>query len=524
VNKKKSHPLIKPITETELAFIQEPDLDFGFGQKEGYTRDGLFLFGPLQDNSAPKIVRYGIIGTSPGIERFQKWSDGIRGYIRRYEPKLNPDAQHHTSFPGFEAVFKAEWPKDPAATIIVNESSLRQALMIINRHEAVKKAVDQYVEPLISFSNKEEALPDLWFVVIPEFVYQLGRPQSKAPKGERKVGEVVITAVKAKRIKTEPTFFQKEDEQEAQIYLYEKHFRRQLKARLLQHKVVTQIIRETTVAPQDFKNEAGYPLRNVEDPATIAWKICTSAYYKAGGKPWRLSHVRPGVCYVGLVYKQTDPESDSPNACCAAQMFLNSGDGLVFRGAAGPWYTPSNKEYHLKPEAARQLMGLVVSEYQRIHGDPPSELFIHGRTKFNDEEWGGFLAAVPAATKLVGVQIKDAKAELKLFRPGNFPIIRGTAFKISGRAAYLWTSGYVPRLNSYLGPETPNPIFVNVQKGECPLDTVLEDVMGLTKINFNTCLFNDRLPVTIRFANAVGEVLIAAPQTEEPKLPFKFYI
>lgn len=31
------------------------------------------------------------------------------------------------------------------------------------------------------------------------------------------------------------------------------------------------------------------------------------------------------------------------------------------------------------------------------------------------------------------------------------------------------------------------------------------------------------LPVTIKFANAVGEILIAAPQTEEPKLPFKYY-
>jgi hypothetical protein len=53
---------------------------------------------------------------------------------------------------------------------------------------------------------------------------------------------------------------------------------------------------------------------------------------------------------------------------------------------------------------------------------------------------------------------------------------------------------------------------------------VLSDVLGLTKINFNSCLHNDRLPVTIRFANAVGDVLISAPMDSEPKLPFKFYI
>ena len=33
-----------------------------------------------------------------------------------------------------------------------------------------------------------------------------------------------------------------------------------------------------------------------------------------------------------------------------------------------------------------------------------------------------------------------------------------------------------------------------------------------------SCFHNERLPVTIRFADAVGEVILAAPQTGEPKL------
>lgn len=48
--------------------------------------------------------------------------------------------------------------------------------------------------------------------------------------------------------------------------------------------------------------------------------------------------------------------------------------------------------------------------------------------------------------------------------------------------------------------------------------------MALTKINFNTCLFNDRNPVTIRFADAIGDILVSAPIGAEPRLPFKFYI
>jgi hypothetical protein len=40
-----------------------------------------------------------------------------------------------------------------------------------------------------------------------------------------------------------------------------------------------------------------------------------------------------------------------------------------------------------------------------------------------------------------------------------------------------------------------------------PLTTILGDIMGLTKINYNSCNFNDGLPVTGRFAQMVGEVL-----------------
>lgn len=54
--------------------------------------------------------------------------------------------------------------------------------------------------------------------------------------------------------------------------------------------------------------------------------------------------------------------------------------------------------------------------------------------------------------------------------------------------------------------------------------TYTEPVLALSKINFNSCLFSDRLPVTLRFANAIGEILVAAPLHAEPMLLFKHYM
>jgi hypothetical protein len=510
----------------EVIHLDEPLLEFGYGQQMAYPRDGLFLYGPVGDVAKLQTINYGVIGTPEGIHHFKSWSKAIAGQISvptpgRRSRKIEPQ---HVPFPGFAEAFHAKWPIDPPHIISsLDKAEIEKALRIDNRHEAVRTTVDMFVSRLVSECNRLEKAPDPWFVVIPEIVYDFGRPKKVIPKNERLQGNVSISHSRARRILNEPTLFG-DDEREAEVYQYATHFRRQLKARLLKDRIVTQIVRETTLAPNEFRRDNGMPMRRLEDEATIAWKLGTGAYYKAGGKPWQLAAVRPGVCYVGLVYKRSELTSDSRHACCAAQMFLTDGEGVVFRGALGPWFQTDTKQFHLDNAAAKSLISMVVGEYTRLHGKPPTELFLHAQSAFTDQEWNGFLGGCGSATNLVGVQIVDSRDDLKLFRSGEYPVIRGTALVVGERHAYLWTSGYAPRLDTYMGPETPNPISIKIIRGTTKLETVLRDVLGLTKINFNSCLHNDRLPVTIRFANAVGDVLISAPMDGEPKLPFKFYI
>lgn len=515
-----------PSLKLDLRFIEEPMLEFGFGQQMEYPRDGLYLFGPPHVDAPIREVRYGVIGTEQGLRRFRTWANSIAEFIDIPTPRFvgRSIEPQHVPFPGFEQAFAAVWPPTPTTTISdIDPSEVSKCLRIANRHEAIKKTVDIFVSRLVRAHDRSENPPAFWFVVIPEEVYLLGRPKSIIPLEDRVKSDVNISAKRAKRLAVQPTLFG-EEEQEADVYKYAVHFRRQLKARLLKDRIVTQIVRETTLTPDQFVTKSGRLQRPVEDPATIAWKLGTSAFYKAGGRPWQLADVRPGVCYVGLVYKRSDSLVEDRFACCAAQMFLSDGEGVVFRGALGPWYSPNTGEFHLDEKNARSLIELVVDEYQSLRGSTPNELFIHAKSRFKNNEWDGFLDGCPETTRVVGVQIRDARDSLKLFRTGNYPIIRGTAAILSERNAYLWTSGYVPRLDTYMGPETPNPIQVVVVRGECSLDTILSDILRLTKINFNSCLFNERLPVTIRFADAVGEVLVSAPVDSEPKLPFKYYI
>ena len=56
------------------------------------------------------------------------------------------------------------------------------------------------------------------------------------------------------------------------------------------------------------------------------------------------------------------------------------------------------------------------------------------------------------------------------------------------------------------------------------VNPVLNDVMGLTKLNYNSCRHSDGWPVTLKFADAMGEVLISGPAISNAPLAFKHYI
>lgn len=505
----------------ELHFFQEPLLTFAYEQQLEHPKDGLLLFGPYFNPNPGGRLRIGLISTVEGAIRYTKW---VKGFSKTIHPaKL--DNPNHTIFPGFQSAFNVEWPEAPTVTLCVDADLLSRAIHMEDRHQAIYKSVSLYADAIASFVRERSELSiDLWIAVIPEEVYQLGRPQSKVAKEERQKSELLMNKKTATRLLREPSLFE-EDNRAADIYLYDLNFHNQLKARLLPHKAVVQVVRETTLAPEDFKKSNGMALRMLQDPATLAWNLGTTAFFKTGGQPWKLSAPRSGVCYVGVVFKKETYSANENNACCGAQMFLDSGDGVVFRGAVGPWYSPSNKQFHLTLEKARDLMNLIVNIYRQSHdGRSPTELFIHGKTRFSFDEWEGFRSTVPESCRVVCIRIREDHS-IKLFRRGVTNVPRGLAWAVSPTKGFLWSKGFVTRLQTYPGREVPNPLEIEIVRGEADINVVMNDVLALTKLNYNTCIYSDGVPVTLRFADTIGEILTAGPvQDELPPLPFRYYI
>lgn len=508
-----------------MIHIDEPKLLVGHGQHCEYVKDGLFTFGPLTPIPGDSALRFGVVGTVDGLARFDRWAATVRSGI-----KAESDKAHRTSWPGFAAVFDAAWPAKPLAQVIVDGDRVLQAIRRANRHEGVYEAVGIFQEAILQFLRREETRPDFWFVVIAEEVYKLGRPEQVVAIADRTSSQLPMSSKNARRALEGGTSllfpeWQKEAEKTLEVEAYEVNFHNQLKARLLTHHTVIQILRETTIAPFDWVDTRGQPKRRIDDPATIAWNLCTTAFFKAQGRPWQLDGVRPGVCYVGLVFKRLHQISANANACCGAQMFLDSGDGVVFKGVEGNWYESDSKECHISEDKAYELMSLVLRTYLDKHNVPPAELFLHGQARFSDAEWQGFARALPATTRFSCIRIRRS-FDTKLYRAdGQTPVLRGTALILGRSKGLLWSRGYVPRLQTYPGWEVPVPLEVEVSRGSADIEQVLKDVLGLTKLNYNACIYGDGMPVTLRFANAVGEILTAIPKSEDYKpLPFRYYI
>jgi hypothetical protein len=515
-----------PETSLRVEHINEPDLEFAFGQRTPHPKDGLFLYGPHAKPKNIREIRIGVVGTPQGIAHFRTWSYRLKKVVAVPPPGKGEKTNrlHLADFPGLEQAFGISFEPDECSALSISPEDLERATLLLNLHEAVDKVARLYVERVRKHLNNDERAVDLWILMLPEAVYERCRP------GSKRTGLTLESGNFAKRVKARSNLPLLEtagviDQTAEEIFHDVPDFHRRIKAEFL-NIAPTQLVRETTLAPDVYLNKANKPIRKTQDAATIAWNLATGLYYKTQPKPpWRLAEVRPGVCYIGMVYKNLPNDPDG-HACCAAQMFLNEGDGVVFRGANGPWRT-GDYEYHLKADAAEKLLKLVLDTYIEQHSSPPKELFIHGRTYFNDEEWSAFVKATPKETNVVGVRISTTGGETKLFRDGDYPVLRGTALILDEKSAYLWTTGYVPQLDTYIGPETPNPLHITVMRSKNvkpDILHVLADIMGLTKINYNSCNFNDGLPVTVRFAQMVGDVLTMGSARGQEKQPFKFYV
>jgi hypothetical protein len=372
--------------------------------------------------------------------------------------------------------------------------------------------------------NTEETKIDIWFVVIPKTIWLKCRPES-VTRTDKRLEDYLQRVLSGQGLLFSE--LKAEIEEYSRYSSLDNDFHNQLKARLIQERVQApiQIMIEETLQFLDKRGQA----YEQHMQAHLAWTQSSTLFYKLGKLPWKLIAIRDGVCYVRLVFKQYPNKADG-YACSAAQLFLDSGDGTVFKGNGGLW-KGTNREFHLDIVSAKKLITKALVTYKEKKGEFPKELFIHGKAKFNEYEQQGFAEATQdlgCNSKIIGVLIKE-DYDLKLYKnttgkENKYGVLRSLSLQLNEISAYLWTRGFVPRLNTSMTLEIPVPLYIEIVFGDGEINQVIADILSLTKLNYNACQYADGLPVTLRFADNIGKILTAVENIPDEVLPFKFYI
>lgn len=212
---------------------------------------------------------------------------------------------HLSNFPGLEEAFGITINPGDFVECRVDAKALDDATRTLNQHEAVRKAVDLYLNEIERHDKNEEKTVNVWVFVLPEIIFERCKPLARRSGLDLTKGEFA----KSKKEKMDlPLLRDLIDQTAEDIFRDVPDFHRQVKARLLKLGQTSQLIRETTLAPDKFLNRAGYPIRGIQDPATVALEFGNGTLLQDPGR----TSVEVGACQTGrLLHRarlQDDPE------------------------------------------------------------------------------------------------------------------------------------------------------------------------------------------------------------------------
>lgn len=278
--------------------------------------------------------------------------------------------------------------------------------------------------------------------------------------------------------------------------------------------------------------------------ASVAWRLATALYAKAGGTPWKLDTVQspldPDTAYIGLSYAMRTVHDAVGFVTCCSQVFDSDGGGMEFVA-----YDVGQGVDMRNPFLTREDMRLVMSRslalYQDRHaGRSPGRLVVHKQNPFQSDELAGCVDAWGATTTLTcvnitrsswrGITLNAPRSGDKVPRPGH-SVPRGTALQLDGRSLLLWVAGnarsstLTGQDNYYQGGKgTPRPLLLTRDAGAGPLDEVATQVLALSKMDWNNDALYDGLPCTLRYAHVLAQTIKHIPELAPRPYDYRLFM
>ncbi len=283
----------------------------------------------------------------------------------------------------------------------------------------------------------------------------------------------------------------------------------------LKYQKPTQLVTERTWTQEEGKTQ---------DPSMVAWNFSVGLYYKATGIPWKVIDLYPGTCYAGVGFYPDNIAQGGQMGVSMAQIFLHTGHSYVLRGQLFPWDFNQDRNPHLDEDHASALMMDIVNEYKNHMGQEPQRIVIHKSTEFNKEELKGFNEGAKTIPDKNFVCI--SRKDVRFYTDDQYPVVRGTVISVSNNEHFLYTSGFIPALNTYPGSQVPTPLYVKLHDCDSTYEQLLTEIMAFSKLDWNNAEFCSKFPITLKVSHRVGIILAEARARKIQNLPkqYRFYM
>ncbi|MBD3354430.1 hypothetical protein GF361_00415 [Candidatus Woesearchaeota archaeon] len=508
----------------ELIHLPEKDLVFGGNEEDKDPRIGLTNFGPYRYSSeTPNLdkIKIGIIGDRSTLEKTKR-------ILTEIQKKIPAKVTNHWLYPDFpgvspESKFNCSLELNNSWEQTITLHEIETLKKVIDSNERIGKAVELYINKL-NMILEEDNLPDVLICSLPADIEDYcgisektrGAKTPKPTELEKQVNEL---KKQNQKFLTEWGIIVDEEKKKERIKGYD--FRNALKGKLMSHKSARpiQILRESTA--DAILNYDSTKKNTRQEPASFAWNFSTALFYKANGKPWRLAKLRDDTCYVGISFYKDKLSFNKDIQTSMAQVFTHTGDGLVLRGTE-VYVDEKTKEPHLTEQQAKDLLADAINRYTQRASRNPIRVVIHKKTLFSEAEIKGFSEAI-GSLKRDFVALSKRNKGIRFMRAGSYPVLRGTLITLSDKDYILYTSGYTPRIRTYPGHSIPSPLYIT-HIGDSEIREIGDEILGLTKLNWNTTSFSTYLPITLGFSQRVGQVLSELEKGKQLQNHYKFYM
>jgi hypothetical protein len=206
-----------------------------------------------------------------------------------------------------------------------------------------------------------------------------------------------------------------------------------------------------------------------------------------------------------------------------AQVFNERGEGVIVKGAQAQ-LSKDDRQPHLTEMDAQALLANAITVYRKEHRTSPARIVVHKTSKMTDGEIRGFRAASDDQKIDVAELISLRRSFTRLFREGTYPPLRGTFLKLQEQTGILYLRGSVQFFQTYPGLYVPRPIELTVATAETTLEHLADEILSLSKLNWNNTQFDGGEPITVRAARRVGDILKCVPEGGQIQPSFRFYM